>query len=58
MKQVRQSLGQWVQRLTVRTRAAAPTSPVTRPVELDTRQLSQVGGGDGGGTTTSPNKTW
>lgn len=53
MKQVQVTLGRLVQRIAGKTRSA-PSAPVRRPVELDTRILREVAGG----TTSTPNKGW
>ena len=57
MKQVRNTLGLLVQRLTGKSRTATPGQPVQPPQELDTRVLAQASGGTGASTQT-PNKGW
>ena len=45
MKQVRITLGRWVQRIAHKRRGELRTQPASRPQELDTRVLVQIGGG-------------
>ena len=56
MKQVRQALVRWIQLKSAKTKSSG--KPARRVETLDERQLSQVSGGDGTGTPTTPNKGW
>ena len=57
MKQVRHTLGRWVQRVATKSRTTAPALPISRPIELDVGQLTQVSGGNGAAPAT-PVKGW
>ena len=58
MNKVQQTVGLWVQRIVGKTRPESTTQPVRQPIELDAQALRQVSGGDGNGSTQTPNKGW
>lgn len=57
MKQVRRTVSKWVQRLSSQPARSTTVTPAGKPVELDSRLLSQVSGGNGT-TDTTPGKGW
>lgn len=56
MKKLQKSISRWVQRIAAKARSETPAQPAARPQELDSRALTQVSGGDGGGQL--PTKGW
>lgn len=57
MKQVRNTVGRWVQQVVSKSRVATNVQPARQPQVLDARLLSKVTGGTSD-SADQPNKGW
>lgn len=57
MKQVKKTVGQWVQRIVGKRRDQVSAQPARQIAELDAKALRHIGGGLDGGPDL-PNKGW